>query len=217
MDFDWSYTVTAMPILLNGLEYTISIAVFGITLGFILGVLGGLSRCSHNKILYHVAGIYISIIRGTPLMVQAIYLYFAIPVMLDFNLPVLPAGILAIGLNSGAYIAEIVRGAIQSVDFGQYEAGTCLGLSKFQIYWGIVFPQAFRVMLPSLGNQFIISLKDTSILTVIGATEMTHQAMKAVSASFKTVEVYTALALMYLVLCTLLSMILKRVEGNMKL
>lgn len=137
--------------------------------------------------------------------------------MLDFNLPVLPAGILAIGLNSGAYIAEIVRGAIQSVDLGQYEAGTCLGLSKFQIYWGIVFPQAFRLMLPSLGNQFIISLKDTSILTVIGATEMTHQAMKAVSASFKTVEVYTALALMYLLLCTLLSMILKRVEGNMKL
>lgn len=216
MDFQWKFAITAVPIILNGLRLTMLIAVFGITLGFVLGLLAGAARCCKNRIAYDIAGIYIAIIRGTPLLVQAMYLYFAIPIMLNFNLPSLPAGILAIGLNSGAYIAEIVRGAIQSVDAGQYEAGICLGLSKMQINKGIIFPQALKIMLPSLGNQFIISVKDTSILTIIGVAEMTHQAARAVSSTFRTVEIYTTLAIMYFLLCTLLSAALKQVERKMK-
>lgn len=149
-------------------------------------------------------------------MVQALYLYFAIPMMFNFNLPALQAGVLAIGLNSGAYISEIVRGAIQSVDIGQYEASECLGLSKFQTMTSIILPQALKIMLPSLGNQFIISVKDTSLLTVIGVAEMTHQASRAVSSTFRTVEIYTALALMYFVLNTLLSYGLTLIERRMK-
>ena len=195
---------------------TIAIAVFGIMLGFVIGLLVGVARSGKNKFFYRLTGIYVAVIRGTPLMVQALYWYFAIPTMLDFNLPAFPAGILAIGLNSGAYISEIVRGAIQSIDPGQYEAGTCLGLSRFQISSSVIFPQALKIMLPSLGNQFIISIKDTSILTAIGVAEMTHQATRAVTSTFRTVEIYTTLAVMYFILCTVLSYLLKKLERRMK-
>lgn len=216
MDFQWSFAITAIPVILDGLRLTMLIAILGIALGFVLGLLAGIARCSHHALAYHIAGIYITIIRGTPLMVQAMYLYFAIPIMLHFNLPSFPAGVIAIGLNSGAYIAEIVRGAIQSIDVGQQEAGICLGLSRFQVSSGIIFPQALKIMLPSLGNQFIISVKDTSILTVIGVAEMTHQAARAVSSTFRTVEIYTTLAVMYFLLCQVLSILLRAIERRMK-
>lgn len=216
MNFQWSYTIDVIPTLAQGLRVTMLIAVLGILLGFIIGLLTGLVRCGKRNILYRIAGIYISVIRGTPLMVQALYLYFAIPMMFNFDISALTAGIIAIGLNSGAYISEIVRGAIQSIDTGQREAGVCLGLSKFQITTGIILPQAIKIMLPSLCNQFIISVKDTSLLTTIGVAEMTHQATQAVSSTFRVVEIYTALALMYLVLNTILSFLLARLERRMK-
>ena len=216
MELQWSYTISVIPTLLKGLKMTMLIAVLGILLGFALGLLVGLARSGKNKIIYRIAGVYVAIIRGTPLMVQALYLYFAIPMMLDFELPALSAGIIAIGLNSGAYISEIVRGAIQSIDIGQHEAGECLGLSKFQIMTSIILPQALKIMLPSLCNQFIISVKDTSLLTVIGVAEMTHQATQAVSSTFRTVEIYTALALMYFILNTILSFLLSKLERRMK-
>nr|WP_294661717.1 amino acid ABC transporter permease [uncultured Blautia sp.] len=216
MDFKWSFTITVIPTLLEGLKMTMLIAVLGILLGFVIGLLGGLARSGKNKILYRIAGVYVAIIRGTPLMVQALYLYFAIPMMLNFNLPAVTAGVLAIGLNSGAYISEIVRGAIQSIDAGQYEAGECLGLGKAQVMISIILPQAFKLMIPSLCNQFIISVKDTSLMTVIGVAEMTHQASQAVSSTFRTVEIYTALAIMYFLLNTLLSALLSQLERRMK-
>lgn len=216
MDIQWSYTIEAIPTILNGLKMTLAISILGILLGFIVGLLVGIARSGKNKFFYHLTGIYVAIIRGTPLMVQALYLYFAIPTLMHFNLPAFPAGVIAIGLNSGAYISEIVRGAILSIDIGQNEAGTCLGLSKFQISTSIIFPQALKIMLPSLGNQFIISVKDTSLLTVIGVAEMTHQASRAVSSSFRTVEVYTALAIIYFLLCSILSWLLKKFERRMK-
>ncbi len=216
MEMQWMYTITAVPTLMKGLKITMLIAVVGILIGFIIGLLVGLVRSGKHNLLYRLAGIYIAIIRGTPLMVQALYLYFAIPMMLQFNISALTAGIAAIALNSGAYIAEIVRGAIQSIDAGQNEAGVCLGLSRFQITTSIILPQALKIMLPSLCNQFIISVKDTSILTVIGVAEMTHQATQAVSSTFRTVEIYTSLALLYFILNTVLSFVLSKLERSMK-
>lgn len=216
MKFEWIYTWKVIPELLKGMKMTMFIAVLGILLGFVIGLLAGLVRSGKHRILQRITGIYVAVIRGTPLMVQALYLYFAIPMMLQFNLSALAAGIVAIGLNSGAYISEIVRGAIQSIDLGQREAGECLGLSNFQITVSIILPQAIKIMLPSLCNQFIISVKDTSLLTVIGVAEMTHQASRAVSSTFRTVEVYTALAIMYFLLNTLLSFLLSKFERRMK-
>lgn len=212
MDLQWIYAIKVIPTLLKGLKLTMLIAVVGILLGFILGLLVGLVRCGKHNVLYRICGGYVMLIRGTPLMVQALYIYFAIPAMLNFNLPAVTAGIIAIGLNSSAYISEIVRGAVQSVDNGQREAGVCLGLSKLQITISIILPQAFKIMLPSLCNQFIISVKDTSILTVISVAEMTRQATQAVSSTFRTVEIYTSLAIMYFLLNTVLSFILGKVE-----
>ena len=216
MDMQRIYTINVIPTLMKGLKITMLIAVVGILMGFIIGLLVGLIRAGKHNVLYRIAGVYIAIIRGTPLMVQALYLYFAIPMLFQFDVSALTAGIAAIGLNSGAYIAEIVRGAIQSIDAGQNEAGVCLGLSKFQITTSIILPQALKIMLPSLCNQFIISVKDTSILTVIGVAEMTHQATQAVSSTFRTVEIYTSLALLYFVLNTILSFALSKLERRMK-
>lgn len=216
MHFEWSYSIKVIPTLLVGLKYTLLISIAGILLGFIIGLLTGLARSGKKGIPYRIASVYVGIIRGTPLMVQALYIYFAIPMILDINIPVLAAGILTIGLNSGAYISEIVRGAIQAVDPGQREAGVCLGLDRFQIMSSIVFLQALKIMIPGLGNQFIISVKDTSLLTVIGVAELTRQATQAVAKSFRTVEIYTALAVIYLVLICLLTVILSALERRMK-
>ncbi len=216
MRFDWSYSIKVIPTLMTGLKYTILISILGILLGFVLGMLTGLARSGKKGILNTIASVYVGIIRGTPLMVQALYIYFAIPMILNINIPVLVAGVLTIGLNSGAYMSECVRGAIESIDIGQREAGTCLGLSKVQVMVSIIIPQAFKIMLPSLGNQFVISVKDTSLLTTIGVAELTRQATQAVSKSFRTVEIYTSLAVVYLLLITTLSFILKKLEGRLK-
>lgn len=216
MEIQWSFIITVIPTIIKGIKITLLVSIVGIMLGFMLGLLAGVARCGKNNIFSKIAGVYVGVIRGTPLMVQALYMYFAIPTIFHFELSALAAGIIAIGLNSGAYISEIVRGAIQSVDPGQKEAGICLGLSKWQISSGIIFPQALKIMLPGLGNQFVISVKDTSLLTAIGVAEMTHQASRAVTTTFRTVETYTALALVYLVLCSVLSFALKKLERSMK-
>lgn len=217
MKFDWSSLLPAIPVILIGLKSTLQIALGGVALGFVLGILAGLARAGSKKNpLSVLAGAYIAVIRGTPLMVQALYIYFAIPMIIGIDFPRTAAGILAIGLNSGAYFSEVVRGAIQAIDIGQREAGVCLGLSRLQIMTGIVFPQAFKIMIPGLGNQFIISVKDTSLLTVIGVAEMTRQATQLVAKTFKTVEMYTALALVYLVLIGVLSGLLRQIERRMR-
>ncbi len=135
----------------------------------------------------------------------------------NFNISALAAGIISISVNSGAYISEIVRGAILSVPKGQSEAGMALGMRSTQVMLHVVFPQAFKMMIPSLGNQFIISLKDTSILTIIGVGEMVRQGTMLVSASFKPVEIYTAVALIYLVSILGISQVLKLLEKRMGL
>ncbi|WP_019121818.1 ABC transporter permease subunit [Brevibacillus massiliensis] len=144
-------------------------------IGFLIGAIVGLGRSVKNPLLYGAATIYVEVIRGTPIMVQALYIYFALPLMLGIKIDPIIAGIMSIAINAGAYIAEIVRGSIQSIDPGQVEAGRSLGLTSAQTFYNVVWPQAFRRMIPPLGNQFIISLKDTSLLTVIGVGELTRQ------------------------------------------
>lgn len=213
--FEWSAMISALPTLMQGVKYTIIISVLGIFLGFIVGMIAGLARTTSNKIFYGFATIYVEVIRGTPLMVQALYIYFALPLIIGIRIDPLVAGISAIAINAGAYISEIIRGSIQAVDKGQVEAGRSLGLSKVKTFHYIVWPQAFRNMLPALGNQFIISLKDTSLLTVIGVGELTRQGTIVVSANFRAVEVYTMVALLYLVMTLSISLILRRTERKM--
>ena len=166
--FEPSVIIDTLPLLMRGAKLTVIITVGGLFFGFILGSVFGLMKISRNMLLRKCAGFYIETIRGTPMLVQAMFLYYGIPMAIGIRIPPLTAGIAVIAVNSGAYIAEIVRGAVQSINVGQMEAGRSIGLTHAQSMLYVVWPQAFKRMIPPLGNQFIISLKDTSLLMVIG-------------------------------------------------
>lgn len=212
---NFQYAIDAFPTLMQGVKYTVYITVVGILIGLILGVIFGFGRISNNLIIYGLSSIYVQVLRGTPIMIQALYIYFAIPMLLSTEINPLVAGISAIALNAGAYIAEIVRGAVNSIDKGQIEAGRSLGLTKFQTMYKIVWPQAFKRMIPPLGNQFIISLKDTSLLTVIGVGELTRQGTIVVATNFRAVEIYTMVAILYLIMTLSITFILRLIEKRM--
>lgn len=204
-----------VPMLFAGLRLTVIIAVCGILVGTLIGSLSGYLLQSDFKIGRTIAEIYIWIIRATPLMVQALYGYFVIPKFLGLNLDSMTVGIMVIALNSGAFISEIVRGALIGIDPGQKEAGLCLGLSQGQIMLHIIVPQAFRTALPALFNQFIISVKDTALLSVIAVNEITHQAQAYAALSFQVIPTYTALAVFYLLLLSILIIVQKQVEKKL--
>ena len=213
---DWRYAVEALPVLLEGIKYTILIALAGLLIGFFVGAIMGLARTAKNRFIYGLSTVYVEVIRGTPIMVQALYIYFALPMMLGTKIDPIVAGVMSIGINAGAYIAEIVRGSIQSMDRGQVEAGRSLGLNAVQTFSHVIWPQAFRRMIPALGNQFIISLKDTSLLTVIGVGELTRQGTIVVSANFRAVEIYTVVGLLYLIMTLTISIVLRILERRMQ-
>lgn len=217
MGFDFKSSVMweSVPILLIGLKWTILITIFGLAIGFVLGAGSGLLKISRNAFLRKLAGVYIESIRGTPIMVQVMFIYFGLPMALGMRINPMVAGILAIGLNSGAYIAEIVRGSFQSIEPGQAEAGRSIGLSHFQTMYYIIWPQALKRMIPSLGNQFIISLKDTSILVVVGVGELTRTGQEIIASNFRAFEVWITVALMYLVMTLSISKVLNYIEKKM--
>ena len=216
LQFNWLGVVDYIPALLQGLYYTLLISVVGLIIGFILGAIFGLGRISRSKILYGISAVYVEVLRGTPVLVQAIWIYFALPLIVGFNIPSLAAGIIVIGLNSGAYIAEIVRGAVQSVEKGQMEAGRSLGLSRHLTMRYVIWPQAFKRMIPPLGNQFIISIKDTSLLSVILVPELLYQGRAIASNHFNAVEIYTTVAVFYLAITLTLSLVLRGVERRLE-
>lgn len=212
---DASYAIEALPTLMQGVKFTVIISVAGLLIGLIIGVIVGLGRLSKNKLIFGLSSIYVQVLRGTPIMIQALYIYFAIPMMFSTEINPIAAGITAISLNAGAYIAEIVRGAVRSIDKGQMEAGRSLGLTHFQTMYKIIWPQAFKRMIPPLGNQFIISLKDTSLLTVIGVGELTRQGTIVVATNFRAVEIYTMVAILYLIMTLTITYILRLMEKRM--
>jgi len=213
---NFSFLTVLLPMLFRGLKVTLMIAGIGITLGFIIGCLSGYALQSHNKIAKIIANVYIWIIRGTPLIVQALYIYFVIPKITGIELSSNTAGIVAIMLNSGAFISEIVRGALESIDVGQKEAGFSLGLTYSQTLVHIIIPQAFRIVLPPLFNQFITSVKDTALLSVIVVNEITKQINNYTALSFKVIEGYTTGAIFYLVLISILILLQKYIEKKLR-
>lgn len=213
--FDWAGVIVFLPALARGLWITLLVALVGLVIGFTLGVLAGLGRLNRLRPVAWLSVGYIELFRGTPVLVQAIWIYFALPLITGYTLPSLVAGIIVIGLNSGAYIAEIVRGAVQSIDPGQTEAGRSLGMSRGQTSLHVVWPQAFRRMIPPLGNQFIISIKDTSLLSVILVPELIFQGRLIAASHFNAVEIYTTVAAFYLVITLTLSRILTLVERRL--
>lgn len=213
--FEGMVMVEALPLLMKGLGLTIFLTVAGLFFGFILGTGTGLAKVSRSRALHLISVIYVETVRGTPLVVQALFLYFGLPLVLGLSIPPLTAGVIIIALNSGAYISEIVRGAIQSIDKGQVEAGRSIGLTRFQTMRYIIWAQAFRRMIPPLGNQFIISLKDTSLLMVIGVGELVRQGQEIISSNYRAFEVWLTVALIYLTLTLILTRLLRMVEKRL--
>ena len=211
-----------IPMLFRGLKLTMLIAVVGILLGFVLGSISGYALQCKNKVARTIANVYIWIIRGTPLVVQALYVFFAVPALVTmitkerFTIDRTVAGIIVITLNAGAFISAIVKGALEGVDIGQKEAGMALGLTKGQILLHIVIPPAFKSMIPGLFNQFIISVKDTALLSIISVNDITRQTQNYVARTYNTLPAYTACAVFYLLLLSLLMVLQKFVENRIK-
>lgn len=198
--------------LLAGLGITLKLAILGIIFASIIGVLCALINVSKNKILKWITSIYIHIIRGTPFLVQAYIIYFGLPMALGIRMSEMTAGIIAISLNAGAYMAEIMRGGIEAVDKGQMEAARSLGLSSGKAMQKVILPQAIRTMAPSLINQFIITLKDTSILSIIGIRELTMAGKMVISKNYESVAMWTLVAIYYFIVIFTITKISRYIE-----
>ncbi|WP_027998042.1 glutamine ABC transporter permease GlnP [Sinorhizobium arboris] len=217
MEFDWSVVVEAMPALLSGARLTVLIALAGLAGGLAVGVVAGFMRAYGNAVLKAVAFAYVEVIRGTPIVVQVMFIYFALPLLADLRVNPMTAAVTAIVVNAGAYIAEIVRGSLLSVNKGLKEAGLALGLPVWKVLAYIVGPIAFRRMIPPLGNQFIVSLKDTSLFIVIGVGELTRQGQEIMASNFRAVEIWSAVAVLYLIMTSTLTLILRVTEKRMRI
>ncbi|MBE6819238.1 MAG: amino acid ABC transporter permease [Ruminococcaceae bacterium] len=207
----------ALPILLNGLGVTVGIALISIFAGMILGLISCLFGMSKVKVLKGISAVYIWIIRGTPMIVQAFLVFFAIPQLIQlinpsFRLEAFTAGCITLSLNAGAYMSEIFRAGIQAIDKGQMEAARSLGLSKGQAMRKIILPQAFKISIPPMVNQFIITVKDTSILSVIGLAEIVNRAKQYVGKTYQFFATYILVAVFYLIVISVLMVISKFVE-----
>ncbi|WP_298936817.1 glutamine ABC transporter permease GlnP [uncultured Ruegeria sp.] len=217
MQVDWSIMLDFIPQLIAGAKVTIYITVLGLIGGIILGVIAGLMRAYGGKVMNAVAFTYIELIRGTPIVVQVMFLYFALPVLANIRIDPMSAAVLAIVVNAGAYIAEIVRGAFLSIHKGLTEAGLAIGMPHRQVLLYIVGPLAFRRLIPPLGNQFIVSLKDTSLFIVIGVGELTRTGQEIMAANFRAVEIWTAVAICYLIMTGTMTLALRAIEKRMKI
>ncbi|QCR36649.1 glutamine ABC transporter permease GlnP [Nissabacter sp. SGAir0207] len=217
MQFEWSAIWPALPILLEGAKMTLWISILGLLGGLFIGVIAGFARAVGGWISSHIALVFIELIRGTPIVVQVMFIYFALPMMIPVRIDPFSAAVVTIIINSGAYIAEITRGAVLSIHKGFREAGLALGLSRRDTLRYVIAPLALRRMLPPLGNQWIVSIKDTSLFIVIGVAELTRQGQEIIAGNFRAMEIWTAVAVIYLIITLVLSFILRRLERKLKI
>ena len=205
MTFDMNLVVNSFPLLLIGAGVTIQITVLSTAIGFVIGLIVGVARISNLRVLRMLAEVYVEFFRGTPLLVQIFLFYFALPVITGQRIDPFIAAISACGINSGAYVAEIFRAGIQSVDDGQMEAGRSLGMTWLQTMRYIIVPQAFKRVIPPLGNEFIAMLKDSSLVSVIGFEELTRRGQLIIAKTYGSFEIWMSVAVIYLVMTLTIS------------
>ena len=200
MSFDWSLIWDNIPILLQGAVITIQITVMAVGCGFFIGMIAALANLSRFRIVRLLVKCYVELFRGTPLLVQIFMIYFALPMVIGQSINPYVAAVTACSINSGAYVSEIFRAGIQSIDKGQMEAGRSLGLTWGQTMRYIVMPQAFKAIIPPLGNEFIAMMKDTSLVSVIGFEELTRRGQLIIARTYGSFEIWTAVAIIYLIM-----------------
>ena len=209
---DFELIQRALPILLMGAGVTIEITAFSVAIGFFIGLFVGIARISQFKILRIMAAVYADCIRGTPLLVQIFLIYFALPMAIGQRVDPFIAAVAACGINSGAYVSEIFRAGIQAIDVGQMEAGRSLGLTWWQTMRFIILPQAFKNILPPLGNEFIAMLKDSSLVSVIGFEELTRRGQLIIAQTYGSFEIWMTVAVLYLIMTMAISRIVAFLE-----
>ena len=208
-------------LLLEAMGQTLIMAFYSLIFASIIGLIFGMLSVLKSKVCNVIGQVFVDIIRGVPMIVLAFFVFFGVPYALKnflhstFTFTALQAGIICLSLNCGAYMSEIIRAGIQSVDVGQMEAARSLGIPYWKSMQKVVLPQAIRTMIPSIINQFIITLKDTSILSVIGFPELVNAAKNVIAINFKSFQVWLIVGVMYLIVITILSKVAKALERRM--
>ena len=208
---------SSLPVLVQGLKMTLYITIFSLMFAMLIGLFVSLMRLSKVRILEILSKGYVDIIRGTPLIIQAFFLYFGLPDLLNIRIDNTTAGIIIMSLNAGAYMSEVFRGGILSVNIGQTEAARSLGLSQSKTMKLVILPQAIKNMVPAFINQMIISLKDTSLLSVIGVGELTQRGQIVVAATYNSFEIYFIIGVMYFIMIKTISLLGEYVERKLGL
>ncbi|AND83587.1 ABC transporter permease subunit [Clostridium tyrobutyricum] len=203
-----------LPILLKGSVMTVELTIITIILGSILGILLALLRLSNNKVLKYISSFYAWIFRGTPLLLQLFFFYYGLP-FIGIELTPFTAAVIGLALNCGAYMSEIIRGGIQSIDQGQFEAAKALGFSYAQTMKKIILPQTFKVIIPPVGNEFISILKDTSLVSTIAMVELMRSAQQIYATSFDPISVFLTAAVFYLIMTTVFTTVFGIIERKL--
>jgi len=204
-NFRWDYVTSRWELLAQGLSITIYVSIISMALALLLGLIIALLRISKVRVISLPAQLYINIFRAIPLFVFLIWLYYGLPIMIGFNFAPITAGVLCLSIQYSSWMAEIYRSGIGAIGKGQREAAASLGLTSFQSFVDVIFPQALRIIIPPTGNMFVGMLKDSSLVGIIGVFELVRQAQLAVSQTFRPFEFYTAVAAIYILLTVLLS------------
>jgi His/Glu/Gln/Arg/opine family amino acid ABC transporter permease subunit len=207
----------SLPMFLQGMLLTLELSVVSLVIAMFIGLGSCLMNISKIRVLHWISQCYINIIRGTPLLVQTFFIYFGVTGALKLSMTAMTAGIVALSLNAGAYLSEIFRGGIEAVPVGQTEAARSLGLSYRQAMVKVVLPQALRIVVPSVVNQCIITIKDTSIISVIGLAELTMMGSQIIARTFRSFEVWLIVGVLYFVIIYTLSKLSKILEKRLSL
>ena len=216
MNLDFTPALNDWTALLRGASVTIEVTVCALVLSCVLGLLLGVARLNPDrKLAYRFSTVYLSCFRGTPLLVQLFIWFFGLP-RFGILLPAFACGVLGLGMYSASYVSEIVRGAIQSVDRGQMEAARSLGMSTRQAMMKIILPQAFVRMIPPLGNEFISLIKNSALVSLLTIHDLMHEGQKIISVSYRSLEIYLVIAVIYWLMTTFTTVILRHVEVRLK-
>ena len=206
--------IRTLPILLKGSIMTVELTVITLILGTLLGIALALFKLSKNKILKIISGFYTWIFRGTPLLLQLFFFYYGLP-FIGLKLNPFQAAVIGLSLNCGAYMAEIIRGGIQSIDKGQFEAAKALGFNYNETMRKIILPQTFKVIIPPVGNEFIAMLKDTSLVSTIAMVELMRSAQQMYASTFKPIEIFLTAGILYLLMTTIFTAVFSIFEKKL--
>jgi polar amino acid transport system permease protein len=198
--------------LISGVNATLGVTAAALALGIVVGLPLGMARLSTRRYLSAPSVAYIEVFRNTPALVQLIWIYYCLPMLAGINMSAIVSCTIALGLNAAAYIAEIFRAGIQSIDRGQVDAARSLGMSYMQAMRKVVLPQAFRRMIPAFVNETVSLLKYSSLVSVLGVADLTYQAQALSATTYRPIEIFTFIAVVYFVICTFLSYLARRLE-----